>query len=100
MRKLLLILFAAIAASACGPSQFQRQTQLDRISCSNGMAVSCIDYQADLQRQNLAMAAIMSNLSKPTFQYTPAASPTYQPFQQHFATIPPMQHESYGLATY
>jgi hypothetical protein len=99
MRKLLLVLLAAACASACGPSNFQRQAQLDRISCANGMQVSCIDYQADLQRQNLAMAALLSQPT-PTFQYTPAASPTYQPFQQHFATIPPMQHESYGLAIY
>jgi hypothetical protein len=89
---------AALGLLGCGPSNFQRQTQLDRLSCANGMQVSCIDYQADLQRQNLAMAALSQPV--PTFQYTPAASPNYQPFQQHFATIAPTQHGSYGLLTY
>jgi hypothetical protein len=88
----------AICAAACGPSEFQRQAQLDRLSCANGMQVSCIDYQADLQRQNLAMAAILSQPQ--TFQYTPVTPIVIPSAQPHFATIPPMQHESSGLLTY
>jgi hypothetical protein len=60
MRKLLFLILATVCASACGPSEYQHKVQLHRLSCESGVQVSCIDYAADLQRQNLAMAAIMS----------------------------------------